>query len=175
MSTFELLIKDYKGLIYKVINKYSIKGYDDDDKYQEAVTKLYEEYTKYDDKYKFSTFLYVILDNHFKDLVRNSNTQNRSNKVTVDGKLITISDVKNFDFDLIKSEVGLSSDEIDAINIFGELLMEEPLKRNRYIIGFRYYRGYTLKEVGDKFNVSKQRVKQICDEFIKKVQKELTV
>jgi|LGOV01.1.fsa_nt_gb RNA polymerase sigma factor (sigma-70 family) len=169
--TFDEIIKDYNGIIWTVVNKYSIKGWDRNDKYQEAITILHLKYKEYNDTFKFSTFMYTILDNHFKDLVTYSNRKKRCNHITVDGKDITLRDINNYDFTGMAQPLKYTKAELHAINLSRDILKDET-SRNQEIIKARLGKA-TLVSIADTFGISKQRVDFIFKRYIKRVKEML--
>lgn len=164
---FEELVTEHNGLIWLVCNKYSLKGWKKEDKYQEAITTLYEKYKEYNNDYKFSTFIYVILDNHFKNLVKREHRKIRCNYIDVDGKSIVLKDISNYDFSNTVKEQEYTEKELQVLLLSKELLKEET-ERNQKIIKQRL-KGFTLLEVAKLHNISKERVRQIYKRYIDKI------
>ena len=50
--TYEQIIKKTTPLIHQIVNKYSLKGYDKEDLLQECYMKIWDNYEKYNNKYK---------------------------------------------------------------------------------------------------------------------------
>ena len=122
--TFEQILIEYNGMIWGIVNKYSVKGFEKDDLYQEATTKLWEEYKKYNDDYKFSTFMYSVLNNHLSNLSRESQTQRRCNKINGKAK----KDVKDYDFSIvIENTCYTTLERYELLKAF-ELLEDEKHK-----------------------------------------------
>jgi RNA polymerase sigma factor (sigma-70 family) len=170
MSDFEQIVEDYNDLIWKIVHKYSSKLNDKEDFYQECLTKLYEEYTKYDDKYKFSTFMYPILDNHLVNLVKSENTYKRKNHITVNGVDITLKDIKNFNFDLLYDEPTYTDKELRTLEVCHTVL--QRFKRKDLIESILVNKNQS--ETAREYGISRQRVSQIWKDYIKEVKNEMS-
>src|ERR1700676_436877 len=57
---FSALIEEHKGIIYKIANSYCRNAEDRKDLIQEIVVHLWKSYTRYDDRFKLSTWTYRI-------------------------------------------------------------------------------------------------------------------
>ena len=65
---FEQLVKNNNKLIWQVAHKYSIRGNNADDLYQECLMKVWNVYKQYNNEYAITTFLRTILENHLSNL-----------------------------------------------------------------------------------------------------------
>jgi RNA polymerase sigma-70 factor (ECF subfamily) len=57
---FSALIEEHKGIIYKIANSYCRNAEDRKDLIQEIVVHLWKSHTRYDDRFKLSTWIYRI-------------------------------------------------------------------------------------------------------------------
>jgi len=166
---FNELILQYDDLINMLSHKYSIKGYTWEDIKQECLMKLWESYSLYNGSTKWSTFIYNVLENHIKDLIKKSITQKNNNYI---GDNI-ISDIKNYNFDMLLNELPIQYNELEEKYIEKFYTLLERVK-NKDIIIRRLY-GETYMSIANEFEVSKQYIHQIFTNFIKKVKEEVIV
>ena len=160
---FNKIIKENNGLIYMVVNKYNISNMENDDLYQECLMKIWESMDKYDDEYKLSTYLYIILDNLLKNMVRDSMSQKKINHMVSNGYDIILSDIKNYDFSgYVNENDEYTINELDIINICFDILNEN---NNKDII-VRYLNGESQVDIANDYCVSRQRISFIYNEFI---------
>lgn len=75
----EELIKVCEPIVYDVIKKYYLKGFEQSDLMQEARRVLVEVVGKYEfeNDLKFGQFYYMMLSNHFNKLIRREHTHKR--------------------------------------------------------------------------------------------------
>jgi RNA polymerase sigma factor (sigma-70 family) len=59
-QTFIQLIKEHKGIIYKICNSYTAGKSDLDDLAQEIIYNLWKSYASFNPQYKFSTWMYRV-------------------------------------------------------------------------------------------------------------------
>lgn len=59
-AAFLQLIKDHKGILYKITNSYCRDAEDRKDLLQEIIVQLWNSFGKYDAQYKYSTWVYRI-------------------------------------------------------------------------------------------------------------------
>lgn len=76
---FLSLIETNKGIIYKIAHSYCKSAEDRKDLIQEIIIHLWRSFSKYDDRYRLSTWIYTIALNvaisyYRKNKVRNENT-----------------------------------------------------------------------------------------------------
>lgn len=162
--SFEEFINGNQDLIHKLSHKYSIKGYEHDDMYQEGLTKLFEVFGEFDDDYSETTFITTVLKNHFLDLIRNSRNQYNQN---YDSNGNMLCDVRDFDFDILEYKTSVVDD------IFDEMVLDiafDVLQDEYYKDGFikRLY-GETLQTIGDIYGVSRQNIDQRFQIYLEKV------
>jgi RNA polymerase sigma factor (sigma-70 family) len=159
---FEEVVKHHNRLIHKIAHKYSIKNYNHDDLYSEGLTKLFEVFNNYNHKQKWSTYITIILNNHYKNLIRYNTTQSRVNYINNEIR----SDIKNYNFDNILNELEeeYSNEELDVIDIAYKLLDKE---KNKNII-LRVLDNETYVLIANDLNVSKQYIQQIFKNYIDK-------
>ncbi len=59
-NTFEEVVEAHKGIIYTVAQSYCRSASDREDLVQEITVQLWRSFAKYDDRYKYSTWIYRI-------------------------------------------------------------------------------------------------------------------
>ena len=123
----------------------------------------------YDNKYKFTTFMYPILDNHLLNLCKSENAHKRKNHMNVNGVDITLKDVKNFNFDLLSTVDEYSEEELSALNVCYNVL--QGFKRKDLIISL--LKNKNQSETAREYGISRQRVSQIWKDYINEVKEEL--
>lgn len=57
---FSALLEDHKGIIYKIANSYCRNTEDRKDLIQEIIVQLWKSHTRYDERFKLSTWIYRI-------------------------------------------------------------------------------------------------------------------
>lgn len=76
--TFEKLIQEHKGIIYKVTNAYCKDEEDRKDLIQEITVQLWKSFDNYDPKFKHSTWIYRIALNVSISFYRKEKKEQRS-------------------------------------------------------------------------------------------------
>lgn len=164
---FNNVICNYDLLIKSIANKYSIKGYDREDLYQECITKLWNVLDEYNGEYEWSTFITTILNNYLLNMVKATYTSKRTNYTTYGEAL---KDIKDYDFDtLLNDTQEYTTYENDTINKSMEILNNFKYKD----IVWSVLKGNTYRHVADECGLSRQRVHKIYRMFINKVKVQL--
>lgn len=113
---FLLAMNKHKGIIYKVVNSYCQNKEDRPDLAQEILTTLWLSMDKYDDEYKFSTWMYRIALNVAISYFRKNKTrqdkvhEGRENLITIDE--LTADEDNSEDRVLLYQFIG----ELDSLN-----------------------------------------------------------
>jgi len=168
--TYEDIIKSTTPLIHKIVNKYSLKGYDKDDLLQECYMKIWVNYKKYNNDYKITTFIYPLLDNHLKRLCRKQTTQSRSNHAIGNkGNDIILKDIKDYDFSTLLQDRIYTNKELDVISVAYDLLNED---KNKDVLE-DITKGFTQTSIANRKNVSKQHINKLWIDYINQVKEEI--
>lgn len=168
---FEQIINDEEinDLIWSIVHKYSIKGYTNEDLYQECVTFLHSIISKYDSAYKFSTFITVTLENNLKNMIESTNTKKRKNYIkSSNGKVIELKDVKNFNFNYYCENNSRNKHEKELLYKAYKILDREKWKD---LFLDYYINDYKVVDIANKYNLNNKSVYRILDEIKKKLEK----
>jgi RNA polymerase sigma factor (sigma-70 family) len=167
---FEQIIKEQQDVISYCCTKYKgkINNYEYDDLYQECLMKIYDVYEQYNGKYKMSTFIKNICNNHLYNIKRETLTQSRCNHIG--GKRLY--DTTNYYLDSILEMNDYTDYELFVINTGKDLLNEIENDRDRDIITRILY-GETQTSIGELYEISNERVRQIFKEFKENLQNTL--
>ena len=111
------LLKSVEKSIYTIVNRYSVKGYSDEDLFQECQTRLWEIRDEYDPlKGEFTTFVYSVLPNYIRDIARKESNEYNSNHIKVDGVHdVTLKNTTNYDLTRHVEFSKYSKHELDAL------------------------------------------------------------
>ncbi len=146
----EALIHKHEGLLRSMSRRYNVRGYEEDDLYQEFVMVLIDCTRKFDTsrKVKFSTYLYKSIQSRIYQLIR----KQPDKTVEMDDNTPT-------------PWYELAPDAQDAKDETERALMEalDNLK-NGHITKMLLFENMTLQEVGDTIGKTKQRALQIHQE-----------
>lgn len=74
---FQTVVDQHKKILYKVCNSYCRNRDDRDDLAQEIIIQLWRSFGKYDERYRFSTWMYRIALNVAISFYRRENTRTR--------------------------------------------------------------------------------------------------
>ena len=74
---FQTVVDQHKKILYKVCNSYCRNRDDRDDLAQEIITQLWRSFGKFDERYRFSTWMYRIALNVAISFYRRENTKTR--------------------------------------------------------------------------------------------------
>lgn len=160
--TFEEVVKKVDKLLWQIAHKYSIKGNDVEDNYQECLTKTYEVYKDYNDDYALTTYLKTILENHMKTLCSKDNTDKRTNKLG--GK--NVRDIKGYDLSRLIPYLPKYTKEQEHILSVAYTILEDE-KRKDIIERILY--GETQVSISNELGVSKQAISKHFVNYINKV------
>lgn len=143
----EALIKKHEGLLRSMSRRYNVRGYEEEDLYQEFVMVLIDCTRKFDTSrnVKFSTYLYKSIQSRIYQLIR----KQPEKTVEIDENTPT-------------PWYELTPDEQDAKDTLEKTIMQalDGLK-NGHITKMLLFENMTLQEVGDTIGKTKQRVLQI--------------
>src|ERR1700727_2262431 len=74
---FQSLVEEHKKILYKVCNSYCRNRDDRDDLAQEIIVQLWRSFEKFDERVRFSTWMYRIALNVAISFYRRENTRTR--------------------------------------------------------------------------------------------------
>lgn len=156
---FLTILKNNKGILFKVSNMYCKNKDDREDLIQEIIVQLWRAWPKYDDQYKVSTWMYRIALNVSISFYRKTNYRREKHR--------EFSEELNFDKQFSNSN---TSEEIEQLHHFILKLNE----MNKAII-LLYLERYTYEEIGTSLGISTTNVatkisrikKQLKDYFNK--------
>ena len=151
---FSALIGEHKGIIYKIANSYCRNAEDRKDLIQEIVVHLWKSYTRYDDRFKLSTWIYRIALNVAISAYRRE--KKRSERVSPLEEIIVEPAVEPKQFDPKIATLNRIIDQLDELN---RALMILYLDDNSYrdIAGIL---GLTETNVATKINRLKLKIKE---------------
>ena len=101
---FLIIIENNKGIIYKIANLYCKNIDDRKDLIQEIVIQLWKAFENYDDKFKYSTWIYRIALNVSISFYRKENSRKRISN-SLDNEILIFQEETNF----IYSDVQLNA------------------------------------------------------------------
>lgn len=160
-NAFEEIIEHYKNKILFFIYKMGIKNEDSQDLVQEVFIKAYNNLYSYNEKWKFSTWLYTITLNTAKDLFKSKKSTH-----------YYINDLTNLTKDCTYEE---HLDNMDRKEFIQEMfkVLEDDTKTMLILF---YYADLSIKEIASichtKPDVVKMKIhrarKKLCDQFSKR-------
>ena len=144
---FTTLLSSHKNIIYKIANSYSKSESDKSDLVQEITIQLWQAFPKYDERYKFSTWLYSFTYNHCVNYVQRD-SEKKKPKVPIDSYLEKFTD-----------------DEIPDDSIFS--LKSEKLKKvlelidvnDKVVLLLKYQDDMSIKEIQETLGIGESAVK----------------
>jgi len=171
MGSFEKLVNLYKDKIYCFIFKMTSSKEDVEDIVQETFIKVFNNLYKYNNKWKFSTWIYRIavnaLKNHYKK------------KKRICSKELCKDIPREFDFDILSNP----EDNYLRKEFYNEIVTIIYQLDYKYKIVFflRYIKDFTIGEISNIVGVSSGTVrtrihrarKKICDEFKKNCKEDM--
>ncbi|TWW01886.1 RNA polymerase sigma factor [Chitinophaga pinensis] len=88
-KVFLSVIEQHKGIIYKIANSYCHHTEDRKDLIQEIIFQLWRSFDRYNDQYKYSTWLYRIALNVAISFYRKDSKHNNAHELTADIIVVT--------------------------------------------------------------------------------------
>ncbi|SFO34282.1 RNA polymerase sigma-70 factor, ECF subfamily [Chitinophaga sp. YR627] len=88
-KVFLSVIEQHKGIIYKIANSYCHHTEDRKDLIQEIIFQLWRSFDRYNDQYKYSTWLYRIALNVAISFYRKDSQRNSAHELTADIIVVT--------------------------------------------------------------------------------------
>ncbi len=128
-DNFLLVIESYKGILYKVANSYCRNAEDRKDLIQEIILQLWKSFDNYNEKFKYSTWIYRISLNVSISFYRKENSRKRiSNSLTMDIFDFTETEIS----DEKETNLGLLNQIISELNDLDKALMLLYLEERSY-------------------------------------------
>jgi RNA polymerase sigma-70 factor (ECF subfamily) len=113
---FQSLIKKNKGIIYKVANSYCRDKEDRKDLIQEIIIQIWKSFGRYDEQYKFSTWMYRIALNVAISFIRKE-TRRKDYAQKLDDSIIDVADENTIPETEEKfKQLRLFIDQLDELN-----------------------------------------------------------
>lgn len=154
-ETFLSLIEKNKGIIYKVSNSYCRDVEDRKDLVQEIIIQLWKSFSKYDDRYKLSTWMYRIALNTSISFYRKEHRRKESSLPLTDNMLNVAEGNDQGELEGNIKILHRCIDQLDALNraIMILYLDDHSYKEIAEIVGI------TETNVATKINRIKQKLK----------------
>lgn len=140
---FLSFINQHKGIIYKVANSYCHHPEDRKDLVQEIIIQLWRSFSKYNDQYKLSTWIYRIALNTAISFYRKENTRKRVTDIPSESII-----------DLADRETGSETEE--DIGLLQKFISE--LKELDKAVILLYLEEKSYKEISEIIGISETNV-----------------
>jgi len=167
MESFSLLVQAYQGQLYNFIYKMTNSKEDTEDILQEVFVKVYNNLYKYNDNFRFSTWIYSITVNTVKSSYKKKKC--RPSSYFIDGLIEEISSSDN-DPELIMEVKEHYTKIIEVIDGLKE--------KQKTAIILRFLKNFTYEEIGNIMGISQEaakmkvhRAKTILAEKLKNMKK----
>lgn len=159
-ARFLALLDEHKKILYKVAGSYRRNAADREDLIQEMVVQLWRSFGRYDERYRFSTWMYRVVLNVAISFHRNE--KRRALETVADGEaaLLEIADPATL--------AGADSANSEMAQLYELLLGLEELDRALILLYLEGHRhdaiaeilGISESNVGTKINRIKQRLRR---------------
>ena len=154
-GSFQTLLDEHKGILYKVCNAYCRNRDDREDLAQEIVVQLWRSFGAFDARYRFSTWMYRIALNVAISFYRRESTRTR-HIIAADAHLL----------ESIEDTTG-PSEEMRHIYEFIEGF--DPLNKALLLL---YLDGYSYEEIANTLGISETNVSTKISRLKKTIQQE---
>lgn len=142
-ADFIVIIESNKGILYKVANSYCRNIEDRQDLVQEIIFQLWKSFDNYNEKFKYSTWIYRISLNVAISFYRKENSRKRiSNPFTTD----------NFDF----ADTEISNEKETNLRILNQIISE--LGDLNKALMLLYLEEKSYKEISEIIGISETNV-----------------
>lgn len=156
-DNFLNVIESNKGILYKVANSYCRNNEDRKDLIQEIILQLWKSYDNYNEKFKYSTWMFRISLNVAISFYRKENSRKRiSNLLTTD--IIDFSDIEISEEK--ETNLGILNQIISELNDLNKALMLLYLEEKSY------------KEISEIIGISETNVATKISRIKSKLKKE---
>ena len=142
---FLLLLEEHKRILYKIANAYCRDAEDRRDLAQEIVIQLWRSFPRYDDRYRFSTWMYRVGMNVAISFLRSEGRRSR--------KTVALEQADVIDFAAADRAMGEAGDDIRLLNELVSRLDE--LSRALIML---YLEGYSHAEIAEILGISATNV-----------------
>jgi RNA polymerase sigma factor (sigma-70 family) len=157
---FIQILKDNKGIIYKVINTYCKESDEKKDLEQEIVIQLWKSFKSYNSDYKISTWIYKIAMNISISYYR-SNLNRKSKTISINESI----------FQEIESEN--NSDELEDNRRLLHEFMNQLNEFDKQIL-ILYFDDLSYKEIADIVGITETHVGTKINRIKKKIQEDFS-
>lgn len=156
-ANFLVIVENNKGILFKVANSYCRNIEDRKDLVQEIILQLWKSFENYNEKFKFSTWIYRISLNVAISFYRKENSRKRiSNPITTD--IFDFSDTEISDEK--ETNLGILNHIISELNDLNKALMLLYLDKKSY------------KEISEIIGISETNVATKIGRIKSKLKKE---
>ena len=138
---FQALVEEHKRILYKICNSYCRNRDDREDLAQEIIIEMWQSFSSFDQRYRFSTWMYRIALNVAISFYRRENTRSR-HVLSDEQELLNAID-----------ETANQSPEMLALNELIERL--EPMNKALVLL---YLDGNSHLEIADVLGISETNV-----------------
>ena len=98
-TVFLSVIENNKGIIYKVANAYCKDDEDRKDLIQEIISQLWQSFSRYNDQYKFSTWMYRVALNVAISFYRNTKIRTERTQSLNEGIISIVDDSESIELE----------------------------------------------------------------------------
>lgn len=154
-----------QNLVHAITHRYNVLGYEQEDLYQECMTKLWEIRELYDDTYSLTTFVYTVCTNYLSTLARKETNEYNVNHINGQIK----PNIKDYDLSQYMEDSIYNNKQLDAIYTALDTLDGHRFEDDVY----RYIWGETMTSIGKDKGLSRQIISRRFMEYIKDVREEL--
>lgn len=159
-ESFIKIIKNYKGIIYKVINSYCSDTEEKKDLEQEIIIQLWKSFQSYNNKFKLSTWIYRISMNVSISFYR-SNLNRKSRTTSINDSI----------FQEIESDN--NTDEENEHRRLLHAFIQRLDEFNREIL-ILYLDDYSYKEIAEMVGITESNVGTKINRIKKKMQEDFS-
>jgi RNA polymerase sigma factor (sigma-70 family) len=153
---FQALVDAHKKILYKVCNSYCRNRDDRDDLAQEIIIQLWRSFGTFDDRYRFSTWMYRIALNVAISFYRRESTRTR----------YVISDEER-----VLQAVGVAENQPDDLRLLYHLIAGlDPMNKALVLL---YLDGNNYQEIAEVLGISETNVATKISRLKKTMQQEL--
>ena len=156
-ARFQALMDDHKRVLYKVCNSYCRNRHEREDLAQEIVVELWRSFPAFDERYRFSTWMYRIALNVAISFYRRESTRTRY--------LLS-------DDEAVMNAMDESATESEEIRLLYQLIEElDPLSKALVLL---YLDGNSYREISDVLGISETNVASKLNRLKTRMKRELS-
>jgi RNA polymerase sigma-70 factor (ECF subfamily) len=153
---FQTLIDAHRGILFKVCNTYC-RGHDDrEDLAQEIVVQLWRSFPRFDERFRFSTWMYRIALNVAISFYRRESTRARY-VITADTRLLEVAD----------EHAGISE---NLALLHQAIATLDPLNK---ALALLYVDGHSHRDIGEVLGITESNVGTRLDRLKRRLREEL--